>query len=234
MSNKEPSNKEHSYDYHSLHHGEGTKSSLTYRPRSPWLSVALLAISAVFGALLGVIVVIHYHGVLEKPTSFLPEIPYDTITFVQDQRYVSSNPADPKGTIWDSLDPAGEGWIEIPEWKKWGLPSSPGRAYQIAMYHQLHCIASLKADTLFLYTLLDQTSSVEAIEGVKKKIHKESHTAHCLEYLRQSIMCLGDTTLEPFVGELGLDHIEHKCRNWDTLFEFATKHRKTNITGILN
>ena|ERR1700761_2279317 len=93
--------------------------------------------------------------------------------------------------------------------------------------------ASLKADTIALYSLLNNDLSYETVERVREKVHKKSHSTHCLEYLRQSVMCAGDTTLEPYAGQLGLAGIQHKCRDWDTIFDFATKHKKTNLTGIL-
>ena len=43
------------------------------------------------------------------------------------------------------------------------------------------------------------------------------HIQHCLDYLRQSLMCHGDTTLEP--DDVGINGahgfgIQHVCKSW--------------------
>jgi len=69
---------------------------------------------------------------------------------------------------------------------------------------------------------------------------KDHHIYHCIDYIRQSIMCNGDTTLEKARtgddGKLvrGVDGwgVEHVCRNFDAMYTFAAEHRSRNITGI--
>ncbi len=61
---------------------------------------------------------------------------------------------------------------------------------------------------------------------------------HCFEYLRQSIMCHGDTTLEKVVtdkeGRLKPDidgwGTTHQCRSWNMLFDFA-ESRRVKVIG---
>lgn len=86
--------------------------------------------------------------------------------------------------------------------------------------------AVLKSKFLYVDSVLGNPQS-DKTDGIS-----HVHITHCLEYLRHAIMCAGDTTLEPFTPDLGLD-ISHKCRDWDAIFDFATIHRSTNNTGIL-
>lgn len=67
----------------------------------------------------------------------------------------------------------------------------------------------------------------------------EEHIYHCFDYIRQSIMCCGDTTLEKartVGGELarGVDGwgVGHECRDYDAIYRYAAEHRSNNATGI--
>jgi hypothetical protein len=84
-----------------------------------------------------------------------------------------------------------------------------------------------------LHLLLESDISPEMAQKVRGMVFKASHSGHCLEYLRQYVMCGGDTTLEPFVPNLGMSRIPHRCRNSATIFDYALHHRHTNVTGIL-
>ena len=46
------------------------------------------------------------------------------------------------------------------------------------------------------------------------------HTRHCIDFLRQALMCHADTTIEYVVpnlhGIVGFG-VEHQCKSWDQL-----------------
>lgn len=53
---------------------------------------------------------------------------------------------------------------------------------------------------------------------------------HCVEYIKQSIMCCGDTSLEKGIERNGTVVAEtngwgtmHECRSWDAVYEWATE-----------
>ena len=49
---------------------------------------------------------------------------------------------------------------------------------------------------------------------------RPAHVRHCIDYLRQSLMCHADTNLEPIIEELGGATgfgSEHKCRNFEKI-----------------
>ena len=62
--------------------------------------------------------------------------------------------------------------------------------------------------------------------------HFQMHLDHCLSYLKQAIMCNGDTTLEK-AQVINGSIIEssdgwgtlHECRNYDWIVEYATTHK---------
>ncbi|KAG6087966.1 hypothetical protein E4U15_007046 [Claviceps sp. LM218 group G6] len=57
------------------------------------------------------------------------------------------------------------------------------------------------------------------------------HLSHCWDYLRQSIMCSADTTLEWMGstpdedGTTGWGY-QHKCRDWSAIFSWAEENRR--------
>ena len=69
--------------------------------------------------------------------------------------------------------------------------------------------------------------------------HSPNHMKHCFDFLRQAIMCAGDTTLETLrvsEGDTKLSvngwGIEHRCRSYQTIYEWTEKHRASSAGGI--
>ena len=67
----------------------------------------------------------------------------------------------------------------------------------------------------------------------------DDHIYHCFDYIRQAIMCSGDTTLEKartVDGKIvrGVDGwgVEHECRDYDAIYAYGAEHRTNNLTGI--
>lgn len=65
------------------------------------------------------------------------------------------------------------------------------------------------------------------------------HWEHCFDYLRQTLMCAADVTLENLEtkGERLLDRVDgwgttHMCRDYQGVREWATIHRATDDGGI--
>jgi len=68
---------------------------------------------------------------------------------------------------------------------------------------------------------------------------RDDHVYHCFDYIRQALMCSGDTTLEKartVDGKVarGVDgwDVEHQCRDYDAIYAYAAAHRSNNLTGI--
>ncbi|KAI0028699.1 hypothetical protein K488DRAFT_57969 [Vararia minispora EC-137] len=81
-----------------------------------------------------------------------------------------------------------------------------GKEYTVALFHQLRCLEILR------------NAYVDGA-GVTPL------TEHCMNYLRQSILCLADTRLES-VRAAGGEHIvdfsaDYTCRDWTAVYEAA-------------
>ncbi|PIL23304.1 hypothetical protein GSI_14614 [Ganoderma sinense ZZ0214-1] len=82
------------------------------------------------------------------------------------------------------------------------------RLFGISMYHQLHCLGRLQQATTVSWDTL-------------RKLQVE-HLHHCLNYLRQTLLCAASVRLEALEDDpagsggkktdgIGL---EHRCRDW--------------------
>ncbi|KAF1736400.1 hypothetical protein CRV24_002007 [Beauveria bassiana] len=128
-------------------------------------------------------------------------------------------------TLWDALQPIGGGLIAVSDPRKLGLVGGlplgkganeerPREAYGISMFHQIHCLVAIRT-------------------AIRTRTFNDQHLDHCLDYLRQAIMCTGDTTLEKVIkDDSGKTKPEidgwgtvHECRSWHMLFEFAERQR---------
>ena len=74
---------------------------------------------------------------------------------------------------------------------------------------------------------------LQSRSGNTTNIHID-HIDHCLEYLRQTIMCAGDTTLERELAPLGLNGEARTCRDWQQILDFAEAHKFKDYKDILN
>jgi len=107
---------------------------------------------------------------------------------------------------WTSLFPSGHGFIYL---------GAHRREFTISMFHQLHCINNIRL----------------ALGPRPAPLY---HVQHCMNYLRQMILCASNTRLEPMsrrlkeksnvtgVDGLGLTHV---CRDWGVVYQmFEDKH----------
>ncbi|KAF2096000.1 hypothetical protein NA57DRAFT_78771 [Rhizodiscina lignyota] len=123
-----------------------------------------------------------------------PGIPFRDVTFLPNLEYASARTFESESHLqetlhqWLDLTTYGRGIINVGDGRKYTsdppLQSSrTDSAYMISVFHQLHCLSRLLQSYGELY--LGLTPSVDA-----------EHAAHCFDYLRQSIMCDADVTLE--------------------------------------
>lgn len=67
-------------------------------------------------------------------------------------------------------------------------------------------------------------------EDEAENTHKHNHVDHCFRYLRQSLVCCGDTALEgqdPNTNTLGTDGTGavHVCKDFDAISSWADGNR---------
>jgi hypothetical protein len=146
---------------------------------------------------------------------------------------------------WLSYFPRGNGFMAVNDSNRYTLPDPimfRGQdAYSIAVFHQLHC----------LYTIMDVYNDMSSSAGHHRRdpgghdhehnsaqqdvdqeenMHRHNHVDHCFRYLRQSLVCCGDTALEgqdPNTDTLGTDGTGavHVCKDYDAIRSWADGHR---------
>ncbi|KAJ4289891.1 hypothetical protein N0V90_011224 [Kalmusia sp. IMI 367209] len=138
---------------------------------------------------------------------------------------------------WQQLFPKGRGYISVkpsddfevlhPPFEMWDVLTDGDHyeGYIMAVYHQLHCLSILTTSL---------PTSIEDWKEMNPKI--KEHRSHCVEYLRQSILCSGDTTLEGETGSwtksTGWGQT-HSCVDYDALTGWANDRAIWDLSGQL-
>ncbi|KAH6616857.1 hypothetical protein C7974DRAFT_402562 [Boeremia exigua] len=124
--------------------------------------------------------------------------------------------------FWASLFPPGEGLVALTDTevsalqlhesnRAWKEPTK--HIYLVAVFHQLHCLSVLRAQTIKLW----QNPSFSIADATYH------HTMHCVDILRQGLLCAADSTLIfktndiKWPGEGG----NVTCRNFEALKEWT-------------
>ncbi|KAK1473430.1 hypothetical protein CABS01_04092 [Colletotrichum abscissum] len=173
-----------------------------------------------------------------QPEWFPPQIP---VKKVLHGNKLYGQPPNPESIeAWNRLLPIGRGWVTVKN--ETALPDLPGlnqslpehRAYP-SVFHQLHCLYSTMDA---YYELIDRLNKNE---GAKRELPTDpgwnsEHLNHCWDYLRQTIMCNADVTLEwrKYNEQVGTGWgYQHQCKDWDAIIAWAEKYRYSNNWGIL-
>jgi len=158
-----------------------------------------------------------------------------TKVFQPDERYVG--PSLEALHHWDDLA-AGHDVLYVEDPEKYGLsegitalfdhPNKPdpplSKFYIISLMHQLHCLNMIRWN----YWIAAGGSNLSTI---KDAVQYSQHVDHCFEYLRQSISCGGDITIEghsplgdatPVTGW----GAEHSCIDFERLRQFQIDQEK--------
>jgi hypothetical protein len=99
--------------------------------------------------------------------------------------------------------------------------------------HAIHCLHHIWKDHY-----IEELTEVQELKAGFPKMY-ELHYEHCVDYMRQYIMCKFDTTAVPF--NWVLDHQNptpngntiHKCVNWDNLQAWMKKHAVEEPEGYV-
>lgn len=124
------------------------------------------------------------------------------------------------------------GIIELPPWGSRG-ESLNHAGGGIGMFHQLHCLSMLRMGLQkFAYPPPPHTPSHPYVPSGDDK----AHWGHCLDYIRQGILCSADPTIElprfengsvaKDVERYGVDGVRdlRVCRDEERLWELARGH----------
>ncbi|CAL1696229.1 unnamed protein product [Somion occarium] len=122
---------------------------------------------------------------------------------------------------WERTIPP-EGHVAEVQWDSlWRVDSHKGyirlgpdrRVFAVAMFHELHCVGSLR----------------RALTNPSHPDSASHHVHHCFNYLRQFFLCSADSTLEPY-DFMTRDYtaervgITRKCRDWSAILEAAQQN----------
>ncbi|KIV98730.1 uncharacterized protein PV09_09513 [Verruconis gallopava] len=132
---------------------------------------------------------------------------------------------------WDMLMPKGSGSVAIPEYKKYPLLGNPitddplrsGPLFEASWTHAIHC----------LYYAVD--SYHQLLLNGPSEADNPHHASHCFEYLRTSILCNLDMTLEgelstPAEAARGQPHV---CRNRDAAIKWIEDRRVDDLQDVV-
>jgi len=105
-------------------------------------------------------------------------------------------------------------------------PHNADRKYMIELdvFHQLHCLNMIRK------ALRPDYYVPEIDENGEIKLVGHTHITHCVETIRQSLMCAGDITTYTWQWDQELqtlrNHVStpHSCRNFDKLRGWAVEH----------
>ncbi|KZS89072.1 hypothetical protein SISNIDRAFT_497640 [Sistotremastrum niveocremeum HHB9708] len=142
-------------------------------------------------------------------------------------------PTDETDEAWDALYPIGVARItaeEASQLSNWTSPIPGDEGHYVVgldVFHQLHCLNTVrKALWPQRYSRHDTLSAPGAHTHV-------DHVDHCLNILREHIVCTANTTPNVFQWsedkKMIFPHFDsvHVCRNWESITEWAANHKFT-------
>ncbi|KAH8810660.1 hypothetical protein F5884DRAFT_897231 [Xylogone sp. PMI_703] len=166
---------------------------------------------------------VHYREVTFDPSGFwedpLMSTPYE------------GEPSPETDAMWKRLTNVGMYSLTKEEYDQLPLettevPGQPGQyLVTIEVFHQLHCLNYIRKAAYGVY------------QDIESRHSREMHLTHCVDYLRQVLMCHSDLSLitlrrdddrlPPVMPDF---RIRHTCRNFESVWEFAAKRNLSGIT----
>ena len=138
----------------------------------------------------------------DYPPSLIPlsQHPRNAALVIEDTVHYAPNAS----ADWHSIFPAGSGgFVKL---------GPHDRLFGVSMFHQLHCLDKMR----------------RAVVAMPSSEWESWHTQHCLNYVRQMLLCAASVRLEPVKvapgkGQEGLKvdgfGLQHECRDWSALRE---------------
>ncbi|PQE27914.1 Tat pathway signal sequence protein [Rutstroemia sp. NJR-2017a BBW] len=117
---------------------------------------------------------------------------------------------------WESLFPLNGGFFQHP-----AVGPDP---VAFSVFHQLHCLDGIR----HAYWTMRNGNHSEEGNSHHAEHSADTHIRHCLEYIRQSLICSADTTIElaekAAEGKVGVRGFgtEHICRDFHQLVEWTS------------
>lgn len=186
------------------------------------------------------------HEIAGDINNVWPKLQQQIIEFQPDERFVGNltSPTfiDDIKQHWMEIVPKGLGFVDVPDYADRPDMPRPLFEYKKPVYttsvtHQLHCLYMIMHG--FNDLALNQGSFAMDMAGqdddeglTREGEDPVTHLNHCFDYLRQAIMCHGDTALEgrqttfgPDVGGSDGWNVRHVCKPWDKIHDWLEEHR---------
>jgi hypothetical protein len=101
------------------------------------------------------------------------------------------------------------------------LPAPEGQTVlQVDVFHQLHCLERIRgeiASAKYIYQLNPNRTEDDPFT---------KHTFHCIDYLRQALICQADMTLVSTTNDLEFDHAPpRQCRDFNAVRQWVMDRR---------
>ncbi|KAK5115945.1 hypothetical protein LTR62_000401 [Meristemomyces frigidus] len=172
----------------------------------------------------------------------VPSFSRQIVTLKPEPRYVGdvTSPTFKNDTKhhWLALVPKGLGFVEIKNPEQYPALAAPYMKYNKTVYttsvtHQLHCLYMIMHGFNDLALKGSLKMDMEADEGLTREGEDPAdHLSHCFDYLRQTILCHGDTALEglqttfgPEVGGSDGWNTQHVCRRYEEVYQWLEGKR---------
>ncbi|OAG13184.1 uncharacterized protein CC84DRAFT_1228221 [Paraphaeosphaeria sporulosa] len=108
------------------------------------------------------------------------------------------------------------------------IPGDEGHYVVILeVFHQLHCLQHVRRRLFWNET---EQGSPDEVEALSMK-----HLDHCIDSIRQSLMCSADVTPLPYVWWRKYDQlmpataVAHTCRDFEAIRDWAKEHRAGKV-----
>ncbi|GBE89267.1 hypothetical protein SCP_1502750 [Sparassis crispa] len=92
------------------------------------------------------------------------------------------------------------------------------RPFSLSMFHQMRCLNIIRGGLAALYA--DGTPGA--------RLRQPNLTRHCMNYLRQMVLCRADLRLEsvraPRGYKLATSEVTHACQDWNAVYSAAEEN----------
>jgi hypothetical protein len=150
-----------------------------------------------------------------------PSFNHQLVVFNSDKAFLGP-PTPSTERSWQSLLPLGRGFVYASD-----RDDNPPQQYSVAAFHQYHCVHLLQR--IFHRSINDSLSITS---------EDQEHFYHCVDYVRQTVMCLADPSLDRVTEDSETPGRvlnsgwgdTHVCRDFGALKRWTEHHRATNAT----
>ncbi|QDS70405.1 hypothetical protein FKW77_009396 [Venturia effusa] len=162
-------------------------------------------------------------------SGFVPGFSQQVVTFRAYPEFISNHSSEASlkeaRAHWIKLLPPGQGFVRVDEvdLREHDLPtpivSTTGvKSVGTSMMHGLHC----------LYLIMSEYDMLAM--GQRQPDHDTWHFDHCIDYVRQLLLCGGDMALAGETHPMGVSgsdflNVPHVCKNQDEMFAWLEDHR---------